>query len=55
MKKTNNGKEQKTREIIGIDLGDKVSHYVVINENGDVVEEGTFRNQVTSIRKALWR
>ena len=51
MKKDSSRKEQKQREIIGIDLGDKVSHYVVINEDGEVVEEGTFRNQITSIEK----
>ena len=51
MKKDSSRKEQKPGEIIGIDLGDKVSRYVVINEDGEVVEEGTFRNQITSIEK----
>jgi hypothetical protein len=51
MKKDNSRKEEKQREIVGIDLGDKVSHYAVINEEGEVVEEGTFRNQTTSIDK----
>ena len=36
-------------ETIGIDLGDKVSRYCIIDANGDVVEEGSFRNQVSSI------
>lgn len=51
MKKDSNRKEQTRPEVIGIDLGDKVSRYVVLNEDGEVVEEGTFRNQITSIEK----
>jgi transposase len=38
-------------EIIGIDLGDKVSRYCIVDRDGAVVEEGSFRNQVSSIEK----
>jgi hypothetical protein len=31
-------------ETIGIDLGDKVSHSCIVDHNGEVVEEGSFRN-----------
>jgi transposase len=36
-------------ETIGIDLGDKMSRYCIVNEQGEVVEDGGFRNQVSSI------
>lgn len=39
------------RETIGIDLGDKVSRYAILNAAGDVVEEGSFRNEVSSMEK----
>jgi transposase len=38
-------------ETIGMDLGDKVSRYCIVNQAGEVVEEGSFRNQVSSIEK----
>lgn len=38
-------------ETIGIDLGDKMSHYCVVDEAGQVMEEGRFRNQASSIQK----
>jgi transposase len=38
-------------ETIGIDLGDKMSHYAVVDRDGEVVEEGSFRNQAGSIEK----
>jgi len=38
-------------ETIGIDVGDKLSRYAVVDEAGVVVEEGTFRNQAASIGK----
>jgi len=38
-------------ETIGIDVGDKVSRYCVVDAEGEVVEEGTFRNQASSIEK----
>ena len=40
-----------TGETIGIDLGDKVSHYCIVDETGQVVEQGRFRNQESSLRK----
>ena len=39
------------RETIGIDLGDKVSRYAILNEEGDLMEEGSFRNLASSIEK----
>ena len=48
MKKLSKTQKQMT-ETIGIDLGDKLSRYCVVNQAGDVVEEGSFRNQVSSI------
>ena len=38
-------------ETIGIDLGDKISRYCMVDHHGDVVEEGSFRNQASSIEK----
>jgi transposase len=43
--------QQRMRETIGIDLGDKVSRYCIVDSDGEVVEEGSFRNQVSSIEK----
>ena len=42
---------KRMRETIGIDLGDKVSRYCVVDQDGEVMEEGTFRNQTSSIEK----
>jgi transposase len=36
---------------MGIDLGDKLSRYCIVNHDGDVVEEGSFRNQASAIEK----
>jgi transposase len=50
MKKDSKGKTQRIpAETIGIDLGDKTSRYCILNEAGEVVEEGTFRNQEGSM------
>lgn len=38
-------------ETIGIDLGDKVSRYCIVDQDGEVMEEGTFRNQASSLEK----
>jgi transposase len=48
MKKLSKTQSQMT-ETIGIDLGDKMSRYCVLDQDGEVVEEGNFRNQVSSI------
>jgi transposase len=37
------------RETIGIDVGDKMSRYCIVDQQGEVVEEGSFRNQGSSI------
>ena len=46
-------KSSKTRklmqETVGIDLGDKMSRYCIVDQDGKVVEEGSFRNQASSI------
>jgi transposase len=42
-------KKQMEMETIGIDLGDKMSRYSIVSRDGEVVEEGSFRNQVSSI------
>ena len=42
---------KQTPETIGIDLGDKVSRYCIVDHSGEVVEEGSFRNQASSIEK----
>jgi hypothetical protein len=38
-------------ETIGIDLGDRTSRYCIVDAHGEVVEEGSFRNQRDSIQK----
>jgi transposase len=42
---------QQMRETVGIDLGDKISRYCIVDQDGEVVEEGDFRNQASSIQK----
>ena len=41
MKKLSKPVKQIPRETIGIDLGDKMSRYWVVNREGEVVEEGS--------------
>jgi transposase len=43
--------QKQMTETIEIDLGDKLSRYCIVSHNGDVVEEGSFRNQASSIEK----
>src|SRR5713226_4715371 len=50
MKKLSKTRKQ-MRETIGIDVGDKVSRYCIVDRDGEVVEEGSFRNQASSIEK----
>lgn len=38
-------------ETVGIDLGDQYSRYCIVDADGEVVEEGRFRNQASSIAK----
>src|SRR5690606_28262024 len=42
-------------ETIGIDLGDKISRYAVIDQSGEVVQESTFHNTPASIAKHFTR
>jgi transposase len=51
MKKNSKVTERHPAETIGIDLGDKMSRYMILNEEGLAVEEGSFRNSVDSIVK----
>ena len=51
MKKNSKLAERQPEETIGVDLGDKVSHYAILNQEGVVVEEGSFRNTAESIAK----
>src|ERR1700739_2649153 len=49
MKKLSKTQKQMVTETIGIDLGDKMSRYCIVNQDGAIVEEGSFRNQGRSI------
>lgn len=49
MRKNIKTAKQMDVETIGIDLGDKMSRYCIVNRDGEVVEEGSFRNQVSSL------
>jgi transposase len=51
MKKNSKVVERHPAETIGIDLGDKMSRYVILNEEGLAMEEGSFRNNADSIGK----
>ena len=51
MKKNSKAVERQPVETIGVDLGDKMSHYAILNEEGEVIEEGSFRNNAESIAK----
>jgi len=51
MKKDSKTGAGQPAETIGIDLGDKFSRYTILEEEGMVVEEGSFRNSVESITK----
>jgi transposase len=51
MKKNSKAGGAQPGETIGVDLGDKMSRYVILNEEGFEVEEGSFRNSAESITK----
>jgi transposase len=51
VKKLIKAAKQMSAETIGIDLGDKVSRYCILDSTGSAVEEGSFRNQTSSIEK----
>jgi len=45
-------KEATIRKVtVGIDIGDRWSHYCMLDEEGDMVEEGRFRTIATSVGK----
>ena len=51
MKKNSKGNERHPAETIGVDVGDKMSRYAILDEEGQAVEEGSFRNHAASIAK----
>lgn len=51
MKKHSSKVSPEAAEVIGIDLGDRFSHYAVLNADGVFIEEGRFRNEPDSIRR----
>jgi len=51
MKKHSKAVERHPAETIGIGLGDKMSRYLILNQEGLEVEEGSFRNHADSIAK----
>jgi len=44
-------KSSKNQMTVGIDLGDKWSHYCILDEEANVVEEGRFRTAARSVEK----
>ena len=38
---------------VGIDLGDRWSHYCILNEEANVVEEGPFRTVASSVENTF--
>jgi len=51
MRKHSKRKAGMQMETIGIDLGDKISRYCILDADGNEVEEGCFRNQISSLEK----
>lgn len=56
MKKTNNPNssaewKQKTAITVGLDLGDRFSHYCMLNEDGEVTEEGKIPTTEVALRR----
>jgi transposase len=43
------------RRIVGIDLGDQTSHYCILNDQGDVVSEGTVRTTESGLEEQFRR
>src|SRR5258706_1168242 len=50
MKQDIKTEKQMDVETIGIDLGDKMRRYCIVNPDGGVVEEGSFGNHVSWIK-----
>lgn len=44
------GKE-KPEITIGLDLGDRYSHYCILNEDGDAIESGRIQTNEASLRR----
>jgi transposase len=47
--------ERKIVRTVGIDLGDQTSHYCILDEQGDVVSEGTLRTTERGFREQFQR
>jgi len=50
LRQTEVGKD-KPATTVGLDLGDRYSHYCVLNEEGEVVEEGRIQSTETAFRR----
>jgi transposase len=57
MKKSNKDKEkmavEKPSTTLGLDIGDRFSHYCVLNREGEVMEEGRIRTEEKALRRQL--
>lgn len=53
MKNSNRGKSQveKPAVTVGIDLGDRFSHYCVVNQDGEVIEEGRIATTTAAMER----
>jgi transposase len=55
MKKISKGSQQvkvaKPERSVGLDLGDRFIHYCVLNQEGEVIEEGRMQSRETALRK----
>ena len=43
--------KEKPAATVGLDLGDRVSHYCVLNEDGEVIEEGRIQTNEAAMRR----
>jgi len=53
MKNSNRGKSEveKPAVTVGIDLGDRFSHYCVVNQDGEVIEEGRIATTTAAMER----
>ena len=53
MKKVSRGAGQKEKPAmtIGLDLGDRFSHYCMLNEDGDAIESGRIQTTEEALRR----
>jgi hypothetical protein len=43
------------KHTIGIDLGDRTTHFCVVNTDGTIAEEGSFRTDAANFEKLISR